>query len=66
MDLSLVGIHYPNYPYTPGEEAKAIWEIDIYENEENENCRIIEIGDREEVLQIWQPYIDRRIDNPMF
>lgn len=60
IDLSLVGIHYPNYPYTPGEEAKAIWKVAL-NGSENSGTNT---GDREEVLDKWKKFVDWRIDDP--
>jgi len=46
IELFLVGIHHPNYPYKIWEEAKAVWKVAI-NGRENSGVRT---GDREEVL----------------
>ena len=60
IDLWLVGIHFPNYPYTAGEEAKAVWE---YALNGDKSCAT-KTGDREEVLDKLKAHIDWRIDDP--
>jgi hypothetical protein len=60
IELSLVGIHYPNYPIKNGEEAKAIWE---YSLNGSKSCGT-RTGNREDVLQELKKHIDWRIDDP--
>lgn len=60
IDLWLVGIHFPNYPYTPGKEAKAVWE---YALNGDKSCAT-RTGDQEEVLDKLKQHIDWRIDDP--
>jgi len=46
IELFLVGIHHPNYPYKIWEEAKAIWKV-VINGKENSGTRN---GNREKVL----------------
>lgn len=54
IELFLVGIHHPNYPYKDWEKAKAEWKIAI-NGSENSGTRT---GNREEVLADQKAYID--------
>jgi hypothetical protein len=60
IELYLVGIHYPNYPYKKPEEALAIWKTVI---NGSESCAT-ETGNREDILKKLKRYIDWRIDDP--
>jgi len=60
VELSLVGIHHPNYPYKIWEQAKAIWKVTI-NGKENSGTRT---GDREEVVAEIKRGIDWLIDDP--
>lgn len=60
IELFLVGIHYSDYPINSPEKAKAEWEIWI-NGSKNSGTKT---GDREDVLQKYQRYIDWRIDDP--
>ena len=60
IELFLVGIHHPNYPYKVWEEAKAIWKVAINGRENSGTSS----GDREEVLDKWKKFLDWRMDDP--
>ena len=60
IELFLVGIHHPNYPYKVWEEARAIWKV-VIDGRENSGTRT---GDREKVLADIKAFIDWRIDDP--
>jgi CHAT domain-containing protein len=60
IELFLVGIHHPNYPYKVWEEARAIWKV-VIDGKENSGTRS---GNREEVLQKLKDHIDWLIDDP--
>lgn len=60
IDLSLVGIHHPNYPDKVWEEAKAIWKVALNGSENSGTSN----GNREEVLDKWKKFVDWRIDDP--
>jgi hypothetical protein len=60
IELFLVGIHHPNYPYKIWKQAKAIWKVAI---DGRESCGT-ETGNREEVLERVKTYVDWRIDDP--
>lgn len=60
IELFLVRIHYPNYPYKRPEEARAVWETLL--NGET-SCATM-TGDREEVFENLKAYVDWRIDDP--
>jgi hypothetical protein len=53
IELFLVGIHHPNYPYKIWEEAKTIWKV-VIDNE----TPVTRTGDRDEVLAEQKGYID--------
>jgi CHAT domain-containing protein len=54
IDLFLVGIHHPNYPYKIWEQAKAEWKV-VIDGRENSGTRS---GNRDEVLADQKAYID--------
>jgi hypothetical protein len=60
IEMFLVGIHYPNYPYKRPEEARAVWKCSL---NGDESCAT-ETGDREEILEKLKRHIDWRIDDP--
>jgi hypothetical protein len=60
IEMFLVGIHYPNYPYKRPEEAMAVWE---YSLNGDKSCAT-ETGDREKILEKLKKHIDWRIDDP--
>jgi hypothetical protein len=60
IELFLVDIHHPNYPYKIWEQARAIWKVII---NSKENCATSS-GDREKVLADIKEYIDWLIDDP--
>ena len=60
IELFLVGIHHPNYPYKVWEEARAIWKV-VIDGRENSGTRT---GEREKVLADIKAFIDWRIDDP--
>jgi hypothetical protein len=60
IELFLVGIHHPNYPYKVWEEARAIWKV-VIDGKENSGTQS---GDREEVLAAQKAFIDWLIDDP--
>jgi hypothetical protein len=60
IELFLVGIHHPSYPYKIWEEARAIWKV-VINGKENSGTRN---GDREKVLADIKTYIDWLIDDP--
>jgi hypothetical protein len=60
IELFLVGIHHPNYPYKIWELAKAEWKVAI-NGKENSGTKT---GDREKVLADTKAFIDWRIDDP--
>lgn len=60
IELFLVGIHHPNYPYKIWEQARAIWKVAINGRESSGT----ETGNREEVLEKLKAYLDWRIDDP--
>jgi CHAT domain-containing protein len=60
IELFLVGIHHPNYPYKIWEKAKAEWKV-VINGKENSGTRT---GNREEVLADIKRGIDWLIDDP--
>ena len=60
IELFLVGIHHPNYPYKVWEEARAIWKV-VIDGKENSGTSS---GDRDEVLAAQKAFIDWLIDDP--
>jgi hypothetical protein len=54
IELFLVGIHHPNYPYKIWEKARAVWKV-VIDGEETFGTRT---GDRDEVLADQKGYID--------
>jgi hypothetical protein len=60
IELFLVGIHHPSYPYKIWEEARAIWKV-VINGQENSGTTN---GNRDEVLEQLKKYIDWRIDDP--
>jgi hypothetical protein len=60
IELFLVGIHHPNYPYKIWEESRAIWKV-VINGKENSGTRN---GDREKVLADQKAFIDWLIDDP--
>jgi hypothetical protein len=60
IELFLVGIHHPNYPYKIWEQAKAEWKV-VINGKENSGTRT---GDREKVLADIKAGIDWLIDDP--
>ena len=59
IELFLVGIHHPSYPYKIQEEARAIWKM-VINGKENSGTRN---GDREKVLADIKAFIDWLIDD---
>lgn len=60
IELSLVGIHYPDSPPKRAEKARAVWKTTI---DGQEYCGT-DTGNREEVLDKWKKFIDWCIDDP--
>jgi len=60
IELFLVGIHHPNYPYKVWEQARAIWKV-VLGGKEISTTRT---GDRDEVLAAQKAFIDWLIDDP--
>jgi hypothetical protein len=60
IELFLVGIHHPNYPYKIWEKAKLEWKV-VIDGKENSGTRT---GKRDEVLADVKRGIDWLIDDP--